>query len=283
MFDFGWAELLIIAAIALFVIGPQDIPKIAYQIGKAVRRVKYMQYALTGQFDDFMAKVEAKENPKQKHTDDHDDLDAADIDEAAADEELLNMIPLPPEGEDSNHGGTEARREIIPLSEDYLESAIDLIQSAFPENEYTDLPARFLQAVITPAIADNYKDMASLNNRQCWIIVDDDKVIGLIGLMDNSLDEDNSSWVSWLCVDQYHQKCGLGHALLSYVESVSVEKEKSVLKLWVHKNNAKLHKYYENFGFNMSKEKVRVDGDLTMSKPLRLRASVVEKNEGFVE
>lgn len=94
MFDFGWAELLIIGAIALFVIGPQDIPKIAYQVGKFFRRIKYMQYALTGQFDDFMSKAEAKENPKDTEPP-KKELDHDPMDEAAADAELLHMMPLP--------------------------------------------------------------------------------------------------------------------------------------------------------------------------------------------
>lgn len=93
MFDFGWAEILIIGAIALFVIGPKDIPKIAYQIGKFFRRIKYMQYAITGQFDDFMKTAEGKEEPKEpKQELDHDPMD-----EAAADAELLEMMPLPEE------------------------------------------------------------------------------------------------------------------------------------------------------------------------------------------
>jgi len=92
MFDFGWAELLLVGAIALFVIGPQDIPKIAYQVGKFFRRIKYMQYALTGQFDDFMTKAEAKEEPA---TEPKEELDHDPYDEAEADAELLEMLPLP--------------------------------------------------------------------------------------------------------------------------------------------------------------------------------------------
>jgi Tat protein translocase TatB subunit len=92
MFDLGWAELLIVAAIALFVIGPKDIPKIAYQIGKALRRLKYMQYALTSQFDNFMETAESKQTkPASKKEDTHD------YDEADADAELIEMMPLPEE------------------------------------------------------------------------------------------------------------------------------------------------------------------------------------------
>lgn len=92
MFDFGWAELLIVGAIALFVIGPQDIPKIAYQVGKFFRRIKYMQYALSGQFDDFMESVEGKEENKKPPK---KELDHDPYDEAESDAELLEMMPLP--------------------------------------------------------------------------------------------------------------------------------------------------------------------------------------------
>jgi Tat protein translocase TatB subunit len=109
MFDLGWAEFLIIAAVALFVIGPKDIPAIAYQVGKAFRRLKYMQYALSGQFEDFMQAAETKkekENPKpEKQELDHDPYD-----EAEADAELIEMMPLP-EKETSLREG-EADEEI---------------------------------------------------------------------------------------------------------------------------------------------------------------------------
>ena len=93
MFDFGWAELLLICGIALFVIGPKDIPHIAYQIGKVFRRIRYMQYAITGQFDDFMAKAEAKQHPMPE--DETMELDHDPYDEAKADAEYIEMTPLP--------------------------------------------------------------------------------------------------------------------------------------------------------------------------------------------
>lgn len=96
MFDFGWAELLVIAAIALFVIGPKDIPNIAYQIGKGFRRLKYLQFALTNQFDDFMKQAEVRENVEKEQAEpEKRELDYDPYDEAEADAELLEMMPLP--------------------------------------------------------------------------------------------------------------------------------------------------------------------------------------------
>ena len=54
MLDFGWAELLVVVAVAVFVIGPKDIPKIMYGLGRMLRRVQYIKFAVSQQFDDLM-------------------------------------------------------------------------------------------------------------------------------------------------------------------------------------------------------------------------------------
>ncbi|MAS87759.1 MAG: hypothetical protein CMH30_07285 [Micavibrio sp.] len=61
MFSLGWAELVLIALIALFIIGPKDIPKMMYKLGKIMRRLSYIRYAFTQQFEDFMKEAELKE------------------------------------------------------------------------------------------------------------------------------------------------------------------------------------------------------------------------------
>ncbi len=54
MFDVGWSELLVIAVIAVVLIGPKDIPKIMYTLGRVMRRFQYAKFALTQQFDDIL-------------------------------------------------------------------------------------------------------------------------------------------------------------------------------------------------------------------------------------
>ena len=61
MLDFGWAELLIIAAVAVFVVGPKDIPKIMYGLGRLLRRVQYIRFAVSQQFDDIMQAGDVEE------------------------------------------------------------------------------------------------------------------------------------------------------------------------------------------------------------------------------
>ena len=54
MLDFGFPELLVIVAVAVIVIGPQEIPAVMVAIGRLVRRLNYMRFAVSRQFDEFM-------------------------------------------------------------------------------------------------------------------------------------------------------------------------------------------------------------------------------------
>ena len=61
MLDFGLPELLLIIAVAVLVIGPGDIPKLMYSFGRIVRRLQYMRFALSQQFEDFMQEHDLSE------------------------------------------------------------------------------------------------------------------------------------------------------------------------------------------------------------------------------
>ena len=61
MFDFSFAELLLIMAVIVFVIGPKDIPGVLKSIGQGVRRLQYIRYAMSQQFEDFMKEHDLNE------------------------------------------------------------------------------------------------------------------------------------------------------------------------------------------------------------------------------
>lgn len=65
MLDFGFAELLFIMAIAVLVMGPKEIPVIMRAIGRVVRRLQYIRYAMTQYFDDVMQDADLKDIQKQ--------------------------------------------------------------------------------------------------------------------------------------------------------------------------------------------------------------------------
>lgn len=64
MLDFSWSELLLVAVVAILAIGPKQIPDVLYAFGRIVRRLQYMRFAMTRQFDDFMEKSDLHEMRK---------------------------------------------------------------------------------------------------------------------------------------------------------------------------------------------------------------------------
>lgn len=72
MLDFGWPELLVIIAVAVLVIGPDEIPEIMRTLGRLVRRLQYVRFALSRQFDDFMQQHDIDEMRGKPLDDDPD-------------------------------------------------------------------------------------------------------------------------------------------------------------------------------------------------------------------
>ena len=88
MLDFGWAELFLVMAVAVLVIGPNEIPSLMRGFGRLFRRFQYMKHSISQQFDDFMDGEGLNEavNFEAKHE------GGEDFDEAAEDEDV--MVPL---------------------------------------------------------------------------------------------------------------------------------------------------------------------------------------------
>lgn len=94
MFNIGWAEGLVILVVAVFIIGPKELPKMMYGLGRLVRRVQYMKFALSRQFDDVLNQIDLDDLRKNN-------VVLPDTDEAAADDaESFPPHPHPlPKGE----------------------------------------------------------------------------------------------------------------------------------------------------------------------------------------
>lgn len=57
MFDLSFPELAVVALLALLVFGPQELGRIMYGLGRIMRRLHYLRFALSQQFEDFMQKA----------------------------------------------------------------------------------------------------------------------------------------------------------------------------------------------------------------------------------
>ena len=58
MFDIGWSELLVIAVVAIVVIGPKDLPRAMRAVGQWTGKMKRMAREFQSQFNEAMREAE---------------------------------------------------------------------------------------------------------------------------------------------------------------------------------------------------------------------------------
>jgi sec-independent protein translocase protein TatB len=75
MFDIGWSELLVIAVVAIIVVGPKDLPRMMRTFGFYAGKLRRMAADFQRQFDDAMREAEIEEVRKAMHSV-RDDLNA---------------------------------------------------------------------------------------------------------------------------------------------------------------------------------------------------------------
>jgi len=61
MFDFSWTEILLIAVVALVVIGPKDLPRVLRSVGQWVGRARAIAREFQGQLDQMVRDSELDE------------------------------------------------------------------------------------------------------------------------------------------------------------------------------------------------------------------------------
>ena len=65
MFDIGWTEILILATVSLFVIGPKEIPKFLGYIGRMVSKLRGITKELQESVDDAIKNSELEDIRKE--------------------------------------------------------------------------------------------------------------------------------------------------------------------------------------------------------------------------
>jgi len=89
MLDFGWPELLLVMAVAVLVIGPNEIPALMVGLGRVFRRFQYIKFAISQQFEDVMHDADLDDLRKSVNFEAgryEDAIKNGDFDEAEADE-----------------------------------------------------------------------------------------------------------------------------------------------------------------------------------------------------
>jgi sec-independent protein translocase protein TatB len=65
MFDLGWPELLVVAAVALIVIGPKDLPVAMRWLGRWVGKARAMTRHVRAGFDEMVRQAELEDMEKE--------------------------------------------------------------------------------------------------------------------------------------------------------------------------------------------------------------------------
>ena len=68
MFDIGWSELLVIAVVAIIVVGPKDLPRMMRSFGSYAGKLRRMAADFQRQFEDAMRESELDEVRKAIHS-----------------------------------------------------------------------------------------------------------------------------------------------------------------------------------------------------------------------
>jgi sec-independent protein translocase protein TatB len=65
MFDIGWTELVVIAVVAIVVIGPKDLPRAMRAVGQFTGKMKRMAREFQGQFNEALREAELEDVKKR--------------------------------------------------------------------------------------------------------------------------------------------------------------------------------------------------------------------------
>jgi len=107
MLDFGLVELLLIMVVVVLVIGPEEIPKVMVALGRIVRRLQYVKYAFSQQFEDYMRQADLDDIRHQVNFE-HKDFDESEEDDAYfADMEETEIVPAADEDKNKKEKGDE--------------------------------------------------------------------------------------------------------------------------------------------------------------------------------
>ncbi len=65
MFDIGWSELLVLAVVAIIVVGPKDLPRMLRSLGRIIGQLKRTAGEFRSQFDEALRETELQDLKNQ--------------------------------------------------------------------------------------------------------------------------------------------------------------------------------------------------------------------------
>jgi sec-independent protein translocase protein TatB len=109
MFDIGWSELLVIAVVAIIVVGPKDLPKLMRGIGHYAGKLRRAAADFQRQFEEAMRESEIEEVRKS--------IESVRVDDPPLDQPVMLPKPAAAAAETKAPTAPPKRKRAKPKSE----------------------------------------------------------------------------------------------------------------------------------------------------------------------
>lgn len=143
--------------------------------------------------------------------------------------------------------------KIVPLSKKTLESAMKLVNLCFPVKMKNEDSDSLLQASL------GLKNITIVDKKcvfvKYWVIVNNKKVIGVVGLSGNKGTINKEYWLDYLCVEPHLRRKGIGNKLLNFAINKAREDGKKYVRILTTESSdeAAAQFLYEKTGFKIIK------------------------------
>jgi|ETNmetMinimDraft_2_1059921.scaffolds.fasta_scaffold05918_4 sec-independent protein translocase protein TatB len=111
MLDIGWSEMLIVAVVALLVIGPKDLPKMLHTIGRYAGKVRAIAREFQDSIDDAVRETELAEVKKQLDNAGNFDLKKTVTEAVDPDGKIAEATDMSALNKKFSFGGTPPKEE----------------------------------------------------------------------------------------------------------------------------------------------------------------------------
>lgn len=141
--------------------------------------------------------------------------------------------------------------EIIPLSEKYLDQAIELCNRVFPDDINSKNPPELgFKASLNKEEYKWYWEKHNCIRIEYFLLISDkEKILGTTGVYAKS-DNPNIAWLGWFCVDPDERGNGYGEKLLNFSIEKASKYGYNYLKVYTNPDESpSALKLYEKVGF----------------------------------
>ena len=144
---------------------------------------------------------------------------------------------------------------IEPLSFYRLEEANTLRNSVFKYLSVAE--KKTLDASVDAQHSSIVFKQLALQSLEYWVAIYENKVVGLVGLYEESTDHEDSIWLGWYCVEEKYRGLAIGKALIDFAIQTAKKRKKRFLKLYTtsHDEYAIARILYERLGFSLVEQK----------------------------